>query len=77
MTLGIRGGPHTQNNNTVLRSVKDRSHIYQVLVHMLAKKHPHFYHTGTNTHADFVVTCLQAEMLNTQFQYFTIFADKK
>lgn len=41
------------------------------------KKHPHFYHTGINTHADFVVTGLQDDMLNKQFQYLTIFADKK
>lgn len=41
------------------------------------KKPPHFYHTGITTHADFVVTGLQDEMLNKQFQYFTIFAGKK
>lgn len=41
------------------------------------KKHPHFYQTGTNTHADFVVTGLQDEMLNKQLQYFTIFCRQK
>lgn len=41
------------------------------------KKHPCFYHAGTNTHADFVVADLHDEMLNKQFQYFTVFADKK
>lgn len=41
------------------------------------KQHPHFYHTGTKTHADFAVTGLQDKMLNKQFQYFTIFTDKK
>lgn len=43
-----------KNNNTVLWSLKDCSHIYQVLVHMLVKKHLYFHRISTNTHTDFV-----------------------
>lgn len=49
----------------------------KIFIWLQKKKHPHFYHTGTKTHADFAVTGLQDKMLNKQFQYFTIFTDKK
>lgn len=68
-----------RQNNTVLWSLKDCSQIYQVLVHIpvkkkINKKNPHFCHTGTNSCAGFCrITCLQAEMLNIQLQYFPIF----
>lgn len=89
---GILGGPHTymnftllhrQNiktfcNITILQSLKDHLQIYQVLVHLPVKKHLHFCPAHTNTWAGFCrITCSQAEMLNTQLQYFPIFADKK